>query len=61
MQALQVVLLPERVHGISEHRDGRRHLGQGPAVRPSEPERAVGQALDLIALFVNRAVVAMAE
>ena len=60
-QALRGVLLPERVHWISAHRDGRRHLGQGPAVRPSELERPVGRPRDLVALLVHRAVVPPAE
>src|SRR3972149_149279 len=35
--------------------------GRGPAVRPPEPERAVGLPIDLVPLLVNRAVVPATE
>ena len=60
-EPLRVVLRPEGPHRIGGHRGRRRHLGQGPAVRPPEPERAVGLPIDLVALLVNRAVVPATE
>ena len=39
----------------------RRDVGQGPAVGSPEPKRPVGLALDLVALLVDRAVVAATE
>ena len=46
---------------IGGHRGRRRHVGQRPAVRSPELERAVGLSLDLIALLVHRAVVPATE
>ena len=54
---LSVVPSPESLDRIGGHRDWRRNLGQGPAVRPAEPERAVGLSIHLITLLVDRAVV----
>ena len=60
-EPLRVVPRPEGPHRIGGHRGRRRDLGQGPAVRPPEAERAVGAALDPVALLVNRAVVPATE
>ena len=60
-EPLRVVLRPERLDRIGGHRGRRRDLGQRPAVRPPEPERAVGLSIDLIALLVDRAVVPATE
>ena len=38
-----VVLRPENLDRISGHRERRRDVGQEAAVRPPEPERAVGR------------------
>ena len=57
----RVVPRPEDPNGIGGQRRRRRHLGQGPAVRPPEAERAVGLALDVVALLVHRAVVPAAK
>jgi len=54
---LRVVLRPERLDWIGGHCGRRRDLGQRPAGRPSEPERAVGLSIDLVALLVDCAVV----
>jgi hypothetical protein len=56
-EALSVVPCSECLNRIDWQRDRRRNLGQGPAVGPPEPERAVGLSIDLIALLVDRAVV----
>jgi len=60
-ESQRVVLRPELLHRIGGHRGRRRDFGQGPAVRPHEPERAVGLPIDLVALLVDRAVVSATE
>jgi len=55
-EPLRLVPRLEGLSGIGRHRDWRRNLGQGPAVRPPEPERAVGLSIDLVAFLVHRAV-----
>ncbi len=60
-EALSVVPRPEGLDRIGGHRDRRRDLGQRPAVRPPERERAVGLWIDRVALLVDRAVVAATE
>ena len=60
-EALRLVPRPEGLNRISGHRDRRRDVGQETAVRPPEPERAVGREVDLIALLVDRAVVPVTE
>src|SRR2546429_6061661 len=52
---------PERRDRIGGQRDRRRDVGQEAAVRPPEPERAVGLWIDAIALLVDRAVVPATE
>jgi len=42
-KSLCVVPRPEGLNRISGHRDRRRDVGQQAAVRPPEPERAVGR------------------
>jgi hypothetical protein len=46
---------------ICGHCGRRRDLGQRPAIRPPELERAIRLSIDLIALFVDRAVVPATE
>ena len=60
-QPLRLVPRPEGLDRISGHRRGRRDIGQEPAVRPLERERAVGLSIDLVALLVDRAVVPATE
>ena len=60
-QALRDVARPEDLHRIGGHRGWKRDLGYGAAVRPPEPQRAVGLSIDLIALLVDRAVVSSTE
>ena len=60
-EPLRVVLLSEGLDRIRRHRRGRRDIRQGPAVRPPEPERAVGLAIYLVALLVYRAMVPATE
>jgi len=56
-KSLCVVPCPEGLNRINGHRDRRRDVGQEAAVRPPEPERAVGLEFDVIAPLVDRAVV----
>jgi len=60
-ESLRIVPCPERLDRIGGHRGRRRDLGQGPAVRPQEPERAVGLPIDLVALLVHGAMVPATE
>ena len=50
------MLLTERLDRIGRHRGRLRHVGQGPAIRPAEPEIAIGVSIHLIALLVDRAM-----
>src|SRR5947207_15433975 len=58
---LLIVRRPQDLHGIVRHLDRRRDLGQRPAVRAAERKLTVGLSIDLVALFVNRAVVPATE
>jgi hypothetical protein len=58
---LRIVPRPERLDRIRGHRGRPRDVGQEPAVRPPEPERAVGLSIDLVALLVDRAVMPATE
>jgi hypothetical protein len=49
---------PPRIPG---HFRSSRDFGQKLAVRPAEPQLAIGFAIDLIALLVNGAMVAATE
>ena len=60
-EPLRVVLCAERLDRIGGHRGRGRDVGEQPAVRSPEPERAVGLSIDLIALLVHRAVVPATE
>ena len=53
--------LPRGLHGITEHLGRRRDLGQDPAVGATEPKFAVRLSVDLVALLVDRAMVAATE
>ena len=55
------MLRVEREDGIRGHRGGRRNLGQRAPIRPPEVERSVGPACDVIALFMNRTMMAATE
>jgi hypothetical protein len=55
------VARPEDLDWIVRHRCGGRDIGQGPAIRSPERERAVGLSIDVIPLLVNRAMVSTAE
>src|SRR5436309_852081 len=59
--ALRVVPRPEGPDRIVRYRRGRRDRGQGSAVWSPERERAIRVSLHLVALLVDRAVVAVAE
>jgi hypothetical protein len=56
-QSLRVVPRAKRSHRIRPYRGRRRDLGEGPTVRPSEAERAVGLVIHLVTLLVDRAMV----
>src|SRR5436309_11851035 len=53
-EALGVVPRLEGLDRIGGQHDRWRDVGQEAAVRPPEPERAGGQAFDVIALLVDR-------
>ena len=55
------MLLSEGLDRIRKHRRGGRHLGEGPAVRPPELERAVGLSIHLVTLLVYRTMVPATE
>ena len=55
------VLRSKRRHRIGRQRRRRWRLGQRAAIRPTKLERAVGHTLDLVTLFVDRAVMATAK
>ena len=57
VQSLRIVPRAKGLDWIGGHCGRRRHLGQGPPVRPPEPERAVGLSLHLVAFLVDGAVV----
>jgi hypothetical protein len=56
-EPVRVMLLTEGLDRIGRHRGRLRHVGQGPAIRPAEPEIAIGLSIHLIPLLVHRAVV----
>ena len=60
-QPLRLVPRPQRPNGIGRHRGWRWDLGQGPAARAPETQCPVGQSVELISLFVDRAMVAATE
>jgi hypothetical protein len=60
-EPLRVMLLTERLDRIGGHRRRQRDVGQEPAIRPAEAERAVGLSIDLITLLVDGAVVPATE
>ena len=60
-EAPLLVLRPQSLDRIGGHRGWRRDLGEGPAVRPPEPEGTVGLSLHVVALLVDRAVVPATE
>jgi len=51
----------EALHGIVGHRRRRRDLGQESAVRATESKLAVWLSIELVTLFVDRAVVSATE
>jgi len=61
LESLRGVPRPEGLDRIVRHCGRSRNLGQEPAVRPPEPERAVGLTVDLVALLVDRAVMPATE
>jgi hypothetical protein len=55
-EPFRLVVRADARHGIARELRRRRHVGQHTAVRLPELQLAVRPSLDLIALFVNRAV-----
>ena len=60
-EAIPLVLRSDGRHGIGWKVGHRRDLGNRPSIGPSELKRAIRLALDLVALFVDRAVVPATE
>jgi len=58
---IRIVSRSQDFHCIARYFRRTWDLGQKPAVRPSESKLALGLSLDLIALFVNGAVVPATE
>ena len=56
-QARVSVVSPQHAHRVGGYRGSARHLGQDLPVRLPELKLPVGESIDLIALFVDRAVV----
>jgi hypothetical protein len=63
MQVQPVRFVPgsEGVHGISAHFRWRRDVRQRPAVRPAESKLAIRLSIELVALFVDGAVMPVTE
>ena len=60
-EPLRLVPRAEGLDGIGGDRGGRRHRGQEPPVGAPEAQLAVGLSIHLVALLVDRAVVAATE
>ena len=60
-EPLRLVPRAEGLDGIGGDRRGRRHRGQEPPVGAPEAQLAVGLSIHLVALLVDRAVVAATE
>lgn len=56
VESLGLVPRPEGRHRIRGHGSRWWHVGQRPAIRPSELEHTVGTPHDLVALLVHRTV-----
>ena len=56
-----IVSRSQNLHGIAAHLRSRRDLGKEPSVRSPELELAVGLSRNLVALLVDRAMVATTE
>jgi len=59
--SLRVVPRSEDLDGIAEHLRRSRDLGQEPAVGATELELAIRLSIELVALFVDRAMVPATE
>src|SRR4029077_17406171 len=60
-EAIPLVLRSDRRHGIGWRVGPRGNFGDHPSIRPSELKPAVWPALELVALFVDRAMVPATE
>jgi len=61
VEPLRLVPRSEKLHGIAAHLRRGRDLGQKPAVRAAEPKLAVRVSIELVAFFVDGAVMPAAE
>ena len=60
-KSLPIVSRSQDLHCIARYFRRTRDLGQKPAVRATESKLAVGLSLELVALFVDRAVLPATE
>jgi hypothetical protein len=58
---VRIVSRSQNLHGIAAYLRSRRDLGQGPPVRTAELKLAIRLAIELVALFVDGAVVPATE
>ena len=61
VEPLRFMPRSQYVDGISWQRNPRRNLGKKSPVRTAESQLSVGVSLDLVALFMNRAVMPTTE
>jgi len=61
VKSLRLMPRSQHVEGISWQRSNSRNLGKKSPVRTAESQLSVGVSLDLVALFVNRAVMPTTE
>src|SRR5439155_1613217 len=61
VKSLRLMPRSQHVEGISWQRSNSRNLGKKSPVRTAEAQLSVGVSLDLVALFVNRAVMPTTE
>jgi hypothetical protein len=61
VESVGLVACSEGVHGISAHFRWRRDVRQRPAVRPAESKLAIRLSIELVALFVDGAVMPATE
>jgi hypothetical protein len=61
VESVDLVACSEFADGIAGQLRWRRDLGQQPSIRPAEPELAVRLSVELVALFVDGAVMSATE
>jgi hypothetical protein len=60
-EAISLILRPNGRHGVGGKVGRRRDFGDHSSIGPSELKRAIRPALELVAFFVDRAVVPATE